>query len=253
MKQLPSFFFFLLIAAVTMPLMAQESTTVIVRAQSKDAKFIGTSMGGALITITNAETGEILAEGVTEGSTGDTGRLIQESHERYEQLSTDDAAKFEASLSLEDPTFVTVTARAPQVQKQSAVKSSTQLWLIPGKNITGDGIILEVPGLAIDILQPQAHERTTGSEVLIRANLVMMCGCPTEPGGMWDSSEMEIKALVQKNGETIEELDMKFTGKTSTYEATFEPDESGAYMITVFGYDPRTGNTGLDKSSVIVN
>lgn len=240
-----------LIALLIQPAMAQESTTVVVRVQSKDAKFIGTSMGGALVTITDAETGEIMAKGLTEGSTGDTKRLVQTPRERYQSLHTPDAAKFETSLSLQEPRFVTVTAKAPMAQKQSAVTTSTQLWLIPGKDITGDGILLEIPGMAIDILQPQAHEYTSASEITIRANLVMMCGCPTEPGGMWDSSEMEIKALIQKDGETVEELPMSFAGKTSTYEATFKPVEYGAYVITVYGYDPRTGNTGVDKTSFI--
>lgn len=253
MKYVHFILLFILIMTLSIPLKAQDSTSVVVRAQSRDAKFIGTSMGGAQIIMTDAVTGNILAEGVTEGSTGDTGRLVKEPHERYGRLSTDGAAKFEATLSLEEPTFVTITARAPLAQKQSLVETSTQLWLIPGKDITGDGIILEIPGLAIDILQPQAHERTTDSDVLIRANLVMMCGCPTEPGGTWDSSEMEVRALVQKNGETVAKQEMSFTGKTSTFETSFNPPESGAYVITVYGYDHRTGNTGVDKTSVIVN
>lgn len=253
MKILYSILSAFMVFAIMSPVQAQETTEVIVRAQSADAKFIGSSMGGARITITDAETGDILAEGVTQGSTGDTERLVMSPRERYGQLSTEGAAKFEASLELEEPTFVTVSATAPLAQKQAAVTTGTQLWLIPGRDITGDGIILEIPGLAIDILQPQAHERTSESEIPIQANLVMMCGCPTEPGGTWDSSEMEIKALVQKDGETVDERDMSFSGKTSTFETTFEPEEPGAYVITVYGFDPRTGNSGVDKTSVIVN
>ena len=45
-------------------------TTVVVRAKAKDAMFIGTSFGGARVVVRNAETGEILAEGLTEGGTG---------------------------------------------------------------------------------------------------------------------------------------------------------------------------------------
>ena len=42
-------------------------TTVTVRAKSKDAKFIGSHMGGALVVIRDAETGEVLAQGLTRG------------------------------------------------------------------------------------------------------------------------------------------------------------------------------------------
>ena len=40
-----------------------QTTEVMIRAQSKDAKFIGTSIGGAKVIVKDAETGEILAEG----------------------------------------------------------------------------------------------------------------------------------------------------------------------------------------------
>ena len=228
-----------------------EATTIVVRAKSKDAKFIGSSMGGAYIVIKHAETGQILASGKTEGATGDTERLMNTPHERHMQLSTPGAAKFETTLQLEEPVFVTVEATAPYAQAQSQVTSTTQLWLIPGKNITGDGILLEIPGFAVDVLAPQAHERTTSGEIPIRANLVMMCGCPTSPGGLWDSNEYEIPALVKKDGEQIESVPLSYAGKTSTFQGVFNPTESGAYEITVYAYHPVTGNTGLDKTTVI--
>ena len=47
-------------------------THIIVRAKAKDAKFIGSSLGGAYVIIKNKMTGEILAKGKTQGSTGNT-------------------------------------------------------------------------------------------------------------------------------------------------------------------------------------
>lgn len=250
----------LLITAVLLSGLPQEiiaqaqpqPTTVTVRARAMDAKFIGTSMGGAMVTITNAETGDILARGVTEGSTGDTGRLMNTPEERYMQLSTPGAAKFETTLQLSQPVFARIAVTAPWAQPQSRVTSTTQLWLIPGKDITGEGIILEVPGFSIDIVAPQVHERT-GGEVTVRANVVMMCGCPTSPGGLWDSDKMEIRAMVMKGGETVATIPMEFTGKSSTFEGVFIPEEGGAYQVVVYGYDARTGNTGLDRTTVLVS
>ena len=46
-------------------------TKLVVRAKSKDAKFIGTKMGGAMVVIRDSETGRGLAEGLTAGGTGD--------------------------------------------------------------------------------------------------------------------------------------------------------------------------------------
>lgn len=230
-----------------------ETTKVVVRALAKDAKFIGSSMGGAYVTIREVKTGEILAQGVTEGSTGDTDKLVRQPRQRYSQISTEGAAKFEADIALDEPVFVEVSATAPGAQKQSQVRSSTQLWLIPGKDITGDGIILEVPGFAIDILQPQAHEVTNRNSITITANAVMMCGCPISPDGLWNSNEMEFRTVISKDGENVTTKRMEFSGKTSTFEASFEPSEPGAYNITVWGFDPRTGNTGVDKTTVVIS
>jgi hypothetical protein len=230
---------------------AQQSTSVVVHTQAKDAKFIGSSMGGVSVTIEEEATGKILAEGITKGSTGDTNRLVSDPQERYETLHTEGAAKFEAHLSLNEPTFVTITATGPLAQKQSTITVSTQLWLIPGKDITGDGIVLEMPGFAVDILQPQAHEGNSNEAITITANAVMMCGCPIEPGGLWDSDEMEFTAIISKDGKKVSEKPMEFTGKTSTFETEFTPPESGAYQITVYGFDPRTGNTGVDKTTFL--
>lgn len=229
-----------------------KSTTVVVRAKAKDAKFIGTSMDGALITIKEAGTNKILAEGKTEGGTGNTDKLVRQPHERYKPLSTPDAAKFETTLQLARPTFVTVTATAPMSQKQAQVTSSTQLWLIPGKDIAGDGIILEIPGFAVDILQPQVHEFDKRKSITITANTVMMCGCPISPGGLWDSNKMEFTAIIHKGDTVVAQKTMKYAGKTSTFQTDFMPESSGTYQITVYGYDARTGNTGLDKTTVVI-
>jgi hypothetical protein len=253
MKKL--FVFFLTLCFVgSLEVNAQSETTkVVVRALAKDAKFIGSSMGGAFVTIREVKTGELLAQGVTEGSTGDTDKLVRQPRQRYRQISTEGAAKFEADIALDEPVFVEVSATAPGAQKQSQVRSSTQLWLIPGKDIIGDGIILEIPGFAIDILQPQAHEVTGRNSIAITANAVMMCGCPTSPDGLWDSNEMEFRVVISKGGEEVTTKQMEFSGKTSTFETSFEPSEPGAYEITVWGYDQRTGNTGVDKTTVVIS
>ena len=53
-------------------------TRLVIRAHSKDAKFVGTSMGGARIVVTDSQTGKVIAEGLTEGGTGDTQKIMIE-------------------------------------------------------------------------------------------------------------------------------------------------------------------------------
>lgn len=235
------------------PALHAQETEVMVRVRSKDAKFIGSSIGGAKIFIKDAETGEILATGMTSGSTGNTDLIMKQSHNRNQQLSDEETAGFLAKLDLDEPVFVTVEAHAPYNKKQARVVSSTQLWLLPGKNITGDGLVLEVPGFVIDILSPQTHERINqNNSVQIKANVVMMCGCPITPGGIWDANQYEVSAILSRDGTKVKELELKAGEKPSTFaaETTLVP---GNYELLLYAYDPVTGNTGVDRLNFIVN
>ncbi len=235
------------------PAIQAQETEVMVRVRSKDAKFIGSSIGGAKILIRNAQTGEILTSGMTRGSTGDTERIMQQPHSRNERLTDEETAGFLARLNLEEPVFVTVEAYAPYNNKQARVMSSTQLWLLPEKNITGEGLVLEVPGFVVDILSPQTHERINQeSRITIEANVVMMCGCPITPGGIWDAEKYEIGAHLSRDGTLVKELELRAEKKPSTFSAvtTLEP---GLYELLIYAYDPVSGNTGVDRTNFIVN
>lgn len=225
--------------------MAQQSTKVVVRVKAKDAKFVGSSVGGALVTIRNANTGELMAKGLTKGSTGNTKKLVMSPKKRYEQLSTKGSAKFTARLNLDKPVFVTVSATSTYRNEQE-VTSSTQLWLIPGHDVAGDGIILEMPGFIVDILKIKKMSGKTGErQTKIKASVVMMCGCPTRPGGLWDSSKFTIKALVKKEGEVVQTVPMTFSGKSSVYVGKFAVPAQGRYKVLVYAFDARTENSGV--------
>lgn len=230
-----------------------QTTNVTVRAKAKDAKFIGTSIGGAKIIIKNARTGQILSEGITTGSTGNTEKIMKTPQQRHEPITEETTAKFIAQIELKTPVFVTVEAYAPVSKKQATVLTSTQLWLIPEKDIDGEGLILEVPGFVVDILSPQTHESTAAEdEILLKANVVMMCGCPTSPDGIWDANNYEVNALITNESGDTKEIPLKFSGKQSTFEASTKLPK-GVHQVSIYAYDPQTGNTGLDQTSVIVN
>lgn len=165
----------LLLALAAVAPAAADDTPVTVRVLSLDAKFIGDSMGGARVTIRDADSGELLAEGVTAGSTGDTERLMRAPRERGAVLATPGSAAYEAILDLDRPTRIEITAHGPQAQLQSAVSASTTRWVLPGKGLAaGDGVVLELAGFAVDVLAPPAHSVLTDQEVEVRINLVML-------------------------------------------------------------------------------
>lgn len=230
-------------------------TKVTVRVVAKDAKFVGTGMGGAMITIKNNDTGAILARGVTEGSTGNTELLMTKAITRRTPMSDDASASFTASLDIDEPVFVEISARGPLAQRQSMASASVTQWLLPGKDVTqGDAVLLELPGFVVDVLAPPAHNELgeAPQQVVIKANVTMMCGCSVKPGGLWDADAFEIHAQVTRDGEGVADLAMTYAGQTSQFEATYTAEKAGAYRVTVYAFDPKNGNAGLDQTTFVV-
>jgi hypothetical protein len=237
--------------AAAAPAVQAEPTTITVRVMSKDAKYIGSSMGGVQIILRDAHTGAILAQGLTQGDTGNTKRLMQEPINRRAPLSDDKSAKFEATLDLDVPRLIEVEAFGPLAQMQSAHKVTSTQWVVPGRGINGgDGWVLELPGFVVDVQAPPAHIKLTGvKSVDITANVTMMCGCPIEPKGLWDADKYEVKAIVTRDGKPAGKVDLNYAGTTSQFAGTIPVDAAGVYDVTVYAYDPANGNTGVDRTT----
>ncbi len=152
------------------------TTKVIVHVVARDAQVIGSAVGGALVRIKNLETGEILAQGKQEGGAGSTDRIMIRPHQRGESTyGSFGAAFFEAKIPLERPTRVEIYAEAPLAFPQSIQKGSKTMLLIPGKHILGDGVIIELNGLIVNILSPSPKESLKrGEEALVRAEVRML-------------------------------------------------------------------------------
>jgi hypothetical protein len=151
-------------------------TKVIVRVVARDAQVIGSGVGGALVRIKSLETGEILAEGKQEGGTGNTERIMVQPRRRGETVyGTFGAAYFEAKIPLDRPTRVEIEAEAPLRYPQAVQKGSKTILLIPGKDISGEGVIIELNGLIVNILSPSPEESLKkGEEVLVRVEVRML-------------------------------------------------------------------------------
>jgi len=151
-------------------------TKVIVRVVSKDSKVIGSGVGGALVRIKNFETGEILAQGKQEGGTGDTERIMVRPRRRGEMVyGTSGAAFFQAEILLDRPTQVEIYTEAPLAYPHAIQKGSKTVTLIPGKHILGEGVMIELDGLIVHILNPSPKENLKrGEGVLVRAEVRML-------------------------------------------------------------------------------
>jgi hypothetical protein len=152
------------------------STKILVRVVSKDAKVIGSGVGGASVRIVNAETGETLAGGKQEGGTGDTDRIMVKPRARGETVyGTPGAASFTADIPLDRPTRAEIRVEAPLGFPQAMQRGSKTVTLIPGKDIKGEGVIIELDGLIVNILNPASGGIfKRGEEVKVRAEVKML-------------------------------------------------------------------------------
>lgn len=229
-----------------------EPTDITVRVLARDAKFIGSSMGGARVTVSDAETGEVLAEGLTEGGTGDTSRIMKEPRGRGATLSTEGAAAFRATVDLDRPRRLQVAAEGPAEFPGSANRVTATQWVLPGRHLTGgDGWVLEMPGLVVN-LHDLPGSVTVGEAVDLRATVEMMCGCPLTPGGMWDADEFVVRAEAVLHRETGAATDLAYAGEASEFAGRLALDEPGNWRLIVWAYQERTGNTGVAEREIEV-
>lgn len=150
-------------------------TKVMIRAVSRDAKVIGTKVGGARITIRDVATGSILAEGIQRGETGSTERIMVEPRRRGAKVfDTPGAAGLLATVMLRQPTIVEVMAEGPLGTPQSTQRASKTLLLIPGQDVLGDGIVLEIHGFTVTLLAPATDAQTeVGKTLEVRATVTL--------------------------------------------------------------------------------
>ena len=71
------------------------------------------------------------------------------------------------------------------------------------------------------------------------------------PGGLWDSSKYEIKAMVKYDGKVTDTIPLNFAGP-STFKGGLKVTRAGSYEIIVYAFDSLTGNSGVDKMTVKV-
>lgn len=241
-------------------------TRIDVRVIAKGGKYLGDDIGGALVTVRDVRTGESLAHGTTAGGSGEA-NLMSVCVNRSEVLPVEGASVFTATLDLDAPRLIEVTAYGPLAAQHSANTVSLTQWVCPGMDLTGGagggGLLHEIPGLLVQVLNPPTHflPATAPPSVEVRANVTMMCGCPIgrQP---WDPSLFEVSATIKGGDAYSLELPLRFDadapyGAPSQFDAcwTVPPNASGQpqiYEITVAAFQPLTGNAGADKATLII-
>lgn len=224
-------------------------TSVMVRAKAVDAKYIGTSVGSVKVVVEDAETGEILDQGWITGDTGSTDTLIKNPITRGQALTDKTTAGFLAKVDISSPRLLRFKLIGPYAYRQSLQEATVTSWVIPGKDILGDGITLNMPGFIVD-----AWTRVLASgQVDIFTKASMLCGCPIFPDGHWDPSGYEAMAILMQNEVKVAEVKLDFTGPVGLFSGKTTITEPGHYKAIVYLFDKKTGNVGVDRTMFEIN
>jgi hypothetical protein len=241
-----------LVAPLVFAQSSGKETKIMIRAVARDAKVIGEHVGGARITVRDVATGQILAQGLQNAGTGNTDLIMNKPRERDATVyNTPDASGFLAVLNLERPTVVEVSAEAPLGNAQATQRTSKTLLVVPGEDILGEGILLEIHGFIVTPLSPLAEAKVAvGSPLDVQATVTMACGCPTEPGGIWDSNKIRVVARVVRNGHVEAEVPLHYAGQQNTYAGTVPVSAVGKMELDILALDPPNANFGIFREDL---
>ncbi len=78
-----------------------EVTNITVRVVARNAQYVGDLVDGALVTITDATSGEMLAQGITSGAAGSPKRTMGTPRKRGEPMAAEGDAKFTTTLDID--------------------------------------------------------------------------------------------------------------------------------------------------------
>ena len=234
------------------------TTNVVVRVVGNHALALGDTVGGAEVTIHDAETGAVLASGLQTGSAGDLRSIMQTPREHIEQVfSAKGSAAFTATLHLAKPTLVEITGEGPLKFPQAKRRASKTVLLYPGRHMTGDGIVLDLNGLLVRIeAPPKDRPLGIGDTGTIHARVNMLCDCVVEPFGNWDSRKMQMYGEMRVGNRVVAKIDLYHQGPKGLFLGNYIIPRSlqGQEHVTlrIVASDAEGINVGYDEHAYLL-
>ncbi len=233
-------------------------TTILVRAVAHGAMVLGREVGGARITITDLETKQVLATGIQQGEAGDQNQIMRTPHIMEEPIySSRPSAFFTATLDLGKPTLVEIAAEGPLAYPTASQRVTKTVLLVPGQDLTNDGIVLHLYGYLVQIERPKPGDALIAKDdVKLRASIRTLSGAPVRPHGDWDARKIRIYGEFMVGNRIVERLQMFYTGESGSFEAPFfvptPKDAPDGMTLRVVAIDLSTGNSGMGTANYTV-
>jgi hypothetical protein len=161
-------------------------------------------------------------------------------------------------MPIERPTLLEVTAFGPLGGLQSAHRATLTQWIVPGQTVDqGPGFVVELPGLLVQVMQPQIHLTLPSSSlpctVPLQASVAMMCGCPIADGEPWVPGDFSVTAAIGPVGQPAADTAvLGYTGTTSLFSGSYRVTAAGDYQAVITAVQASTGNTGTGTVTFFV-
>jgi hypothetical protein len=229
-------------------------TQILVRVVAHGAMVLGREVGGARVTITDLGTKQVLATGIQEGEAGDQNQIMRTPHLMEEPVySARPAAAFTATLALKRPTLVEVAAEGPLAYPNSMRRTAMTVLLIPGQDLSGDGIVLHLNGYIVEIEHPKAGETLMAKDdVNLKASVRTLSGASVRPHGDWDSRKIRIYGELLIGERIIERLQLFYSNDSGTFDAPFfvplDKEAPDGITLRVIAADTAAGNFSLGEA-----
>jgi hypothetical protein len=228
-------------------------TEIVIRVVAAGAMALGNDVGGAQVTITDTATGSVLATGLQQGEAGNQNLLMRTPRLMSEPHYPSPSASFRATLQLERPTLVEIAAQGPMAYPQAIQRASTRVLLIPGQDVTSDGIVLPLSGFIVQIEHPKRDDPLIArADVKLRASIRTLSGGLIQPHGDWDSRKLTIYGEVLIGDRVLERIQMFYGGTKGVFEAPFfvprDTDAPDGVILRVVAADKAGGRFGLHEA-----
>ncbi|HET7234368.1 MAG TPA: hypothetical protein VFJ16_30420 [Longimicrobium sp.] len=245
------------------------STPILVRVQAKGGKFLGPDAGYSQVTLRNAASGDVLAQGIASGGSGNLLEAFNPSATRQAVVTTQStgaqsllwlsampptlpaAAGLRVSLDLAAPTLVQFTAESLTNDKPNGHSVTQTMWVTPGADLGAEpGVVLVIPGLIVNVLSTTVEERSLN----VTAWVTMMCGCKIDPTLPWLPTEFAVTATVtDAEGNPVAQAPLTFdTTSTFTPAQPIALPGAGTYTLAVSAVQPAEGNAGSASTTITV-
>ena len=229
-------------------------TKILVRVVAHGAMVLGRDVGGARVTITDLESKQVLATGIQQGEAGDQNQIMRTPHLMEEPVySARPAAAFVSTVELRKPTLVEIMAEGPLGHPASMQQAKQTVLLIPGHDLTNDGIVLHLYGYIVQIEHPKPGQALMAKDdIKLRASVRTLSGTLVRPHGDWDSRKIRIYGELLVGDRIVERLQMFYSNETGTFDAPFfvpKPDDAPeGIVLRVVVTDLATGNSGVGRA-----